>query len=75
MVNKGVEEEGGKEGEGNKETVLGPFNMRTEPPFVFFLIEWEKRTVWLNCVKLLNNHNWALCAKRTAIRPAFETVS
>ena len=76
---KGVEEEGGrkggKEGEGKRETVPGPFTMRTEPPFLFFLIEWEKRAVWLNRVKPLNNHDWAQCATSTAIRPSFETVS
>ena len=83
---KGVEEEGegrgrrrgeggGKEGEGKRETVSGPFTMRTEPPFLFFLIEWEKRAVWLNRVKPLNNHDWAHCATSTAIRPSFETVS
>ena len=73
---KGVEEGGGgKEGEGKRETVPGPFTMRTEPPFLFFLIEWEKRAVWLNRVKPLNNHHWAHCATSTAIRPSFETVS
>ena len=74
---KGVEEEGGrkgKEGEGKRETVPGPFTMRTEPPLLFFLIEWEKRAVWLNRVKPLNNHDWAHCATSTAIRPSFETV-
>ena len=83
---KGVEEEGGRRGEGGgkeggrrgegkRETVSGLFTMRTEPPFLFFLIEWEKRAVWLNRVKPLNNHNWAHCATSTAIRPSFETVS
>lgn len=55
---KGVEEEGGerrgeKGGEGKRETGPTPFALPTEPPFVFFLIEWEKRMVRLNRIKPL----------------------